>query len=1002
MLRTFRQRIFMGFEVRRLSKVLAASALLAAASAPRTAHTAPDAVMAASAHRLETQIDQRLQRVREFKFIKEAAERLGVRVYLFGGTAAGFAHYVNADLAREAGDAEIQAEKFDYDFTSIYRSTQDLDIVIDGEENEARALSAELRKRFPYFQGAKEQWEVRLLRKTVGDKEALLDNPDFLNQHTDSNSTGLVEITSRPGEAQVRDLRDWNSNQPRFLTDVLERSIHFYFSPSHESTSRAKKGLNPPILSAIRFLSKAFQFGLAIRTEDEQVIRRIIDDFDPKSIKKDSYVERWLEKNAPKLFRQSNDVERAWNETNRLGLRSKLKAISNNPEVQSSLAWTMSKEPLRTLALGSGNGKTAGELGLEVVAHETTSYQIFEAITSSTSGKPNVFISRPHVAGEMAAHGAGFYVARGKKGMKNTGWTVRFEVDPRARLGTDFFEAFEGAYVFKNAAALRVVPTDLRLGFLPSLRALQTLDETDGAIAEKLRLRLEHQLTSISSHDRNEALALAKAHGKVGASDMLVRVWLKLPLSRDHFDILENWARLGVGVTELAIFAIENPKLPGMSTLADLMAPHIDATKATSIAAHFWKDALFWKRPFEPKENPIYDKLAIRIARCGQQAVVSDVFYSGSTQTELAEMFEEIVPKVRGTDSHYISGTLLSDSKWLNHPRRTTWLKTMALNGDGVALTRYIDTKGVDVAPVIEELIEKKVVDPVSLAGTLKRAKALSSHPRYVEWLRALASQSDYVAVEVFLPMAKDPLDRELVARLLALQNEAKYSIFAELTRDPSWQRSPLFSTIVRVCLSSSHYDQGALFEKFVKNGTWSEEAKTKALPLVEAALLEKSFRSSFTSILKARQAIVNRKFDPTTDAFAKRLSLRFQEELTGDKYRIQMTIETMDQVGYRPAEHIGPALGRIMISNLHAYEFTNWLNELPKAFWTREIRSELYGQIQKLPEKRKIEILEAMNEDGFGKQLLRPGRRTARETVQKMKSMFSLTRPVRCETLFK
>src|SRR6185437_14502385 len=112
-----------------------------------------------------------------------------------------------------------------------------LDIVIDGDEAQAQVLENALRTHYPHLQGSKSAWEVRLLRGSRGDKLAILNNPDFLNQHTDSNSTGLIEVTQPArGDPIVRDARDWNSKEPFFLKDVAEGKLHFYFSPSHEGT----------------------------------------------------------------------------------------------------------------------------------------------------------------------------------------------------------------------------------------------------------------------------------------------------------------------------------------------------------------------------------------------------------------------------------------------------------------------------------------------------------------------------------------------------------------------------------------------------------------------------------------------------------------------------------------------------------------------------------------------------------------------------------------------
>src|SRR6185437_7544044 len=87
---------------------------------------------------LDQVVSAHIMQVPEFKYIREVSEKLGVHTWLFGGTAAGYAHYVKWDWQREHGDTRFQPDRFDYDYTNIYRSTQDLDIVIDGDEAQAQ------------------------------------------------------------------------------------------------------------------------------------------------------------------------------------------------------------------------------------------------------------------------------------------------------------------------------------------------------------------------------------------------------------------------------------------------------------------------------------------------------------------------------------------------------------------------------------------------------------------------------------------------------------------------------------------------------------------------------------------------------------------------------------------------------------------------------------------------------------------------------------------------
>jgi hypothetical protein len=255
---------------------LSLSAVTVAVQFPAAAVAAPAAQQnAVNPEVLSKELSVRMDRVPEFKFIRETAEKLGVKVYLFGGTASGYAHYVRWDLLREAGDKRYQPNRFDYDFTNIYRSNQDLDIVVDGTKEQIESVAHALRSRYPHFQGTKEAWEVRSLRESLGEtKMALLNDKDFLTQNSDSNSTGLIELT-RSGEPPVRDLFHWETELSPFLKDIAEGKIHYYRNPNHYSSKRAKAGKNPEILSVLRYLVKAVQFELEMRPQDVSTIKSI-------------------------------------------------------------------------------------------------------------------------------------------------------------------------------------------------------------------------------------------------------------------------------------------------------------------------------------------------------------------------------------------------------------------------------------------------------------------------------------------------------------------------------------------------------------------------------------------------------------------------------------------------------------------------------------------------------------------------------------------------------
>jgi hypothetical protein len=410
-------------------------------------------------------------KVAEFHEIEKLAKERNLRVFLFGGTAAGLAQYVKAKLLIEKGTTDLTNDRFDFEYTHVYRHNQDLDIVVtrqDGKpesQQEIEEFQQAIIEKFPYGSGEKTEWEVRGLRTGYRDKEPLLNNPNYLNQHTDSHSTGMIELTTPPdGTAVIRDLREMNVAEPQFLRDVASSQLHYYFSPLHDTTKRAKDGLNPPILSAIRYLTKAFQYDLKIDPGSLRRLQEVISQLDPKSVDQNSYVGKWIEKNAKKLVQNATDLELAWNTIEDLGLRQKLVAIRNDSSTVDTLAWWLNKEPLRSAPHAKGytfpkasRGKTAAELRITHVTHATKSFSAYEAITRSWTGKPNLLISR-NIPGESASEGPGAYTLKGLKPPGFLpGYSIRFTVDPRAREGEDFVQ--HGDYIiWRNSKYLKTVP----------------------------------------------------------------------------------------------------------------------------------------------------------------------------------------------------------------------------------------------------------------------------------------------------------------------------------------------------------------------------------------------------------------------------------------------------------------------------------------------------------------------------------------------------------------
>jgi hypothetical protein len=542
----------------------------------------PERISAPSLTELQGGISDRLKRVEEFRFIEEEAKRRGFRAWLFGGTAAGFGHYVKWDLQREKGDPRFQPDRFDYDYTNIYRSTQDLDIVIDGDASQARSLQDELAQKYPHLQGSKTAWEVRLLTKDMGDKQAILNNPDFMNQHTDSNSTGMIELTQpKHGESVVRDVRDWHASEPYFLKDLQSGSLHYYFSPLHGTTKFAKEGRNPPIVSVIRYLTKALQYELKMSPEDLQKVSEVIRQFNPKNANANSYVAQWIEKNGKKLMQNAVNLEYAWNVLEETGLRKKLIAIKSNTNEVDSLAWWLNKEPLRSAPLGAGSGKTARELGLDIVAHETQNFLAYESITLAHTGDPNVLISRAGAAGEAAVHGNGFYTQKGRAGARGTGLTIRFHLDPAARENTDFIRAAGNFVIVKNKAALKVIPESLNADPVEYFRILAGknvgLNATDLGRLEKLKRRAGAKINSMTEQELGEVVALVKNDLEPGARGFtpVLKAWFSLPISRkfpEFVDELQNRSYLRSVKDEIVEHILTQPHWSDRRDLVEAIA----------------------------------------------------------------------------------------------------------------------------------------------------------------------------------------------------------------------------------------------------------------------------------------------------------------------------------------------------------------------------------------------------------------------------------------------
>ncbi len=523
----------------------------------------------------------------ELRYIKNLAERMGVRVWLLGGSASSLAYYVKKDLERKKDKNEgwfkPQKEHFGYDYTKIFFPTQDIDLVIEGGSGEkASRLEEELSRKFPYFQGNsnKSAWEVRPLRESRGPKAPLLEG-DVLKQHTDSYSVMMIELTESK-DPVVRSIKEWDSRNSSLLEDLLKGEISYYDSKNHKETQRYKEGMNPEIFSVIRYLIKMFQYELKPKKEDLERIKEIINEFSDSKLKT-GYAKFWWEMNVRKLFMQNSDLERAWRVLDELGLKEKLINLGGDKEKKGSLAFWFHKEPLKAKNIGEGKGRTAKDLGIEIVSHETRDFKAYEIITRSLKGKPNAFLSRENAEGENAAFGAGLYTMKGLTGAARAGFTIRFHVHPEAREGADF--ALDGDIViFRNKAVLRVIPDSFNLNFREFFEFLKRSKknwDNEKGLLERLKRKLDRELLNGKVSDKDldyvyKEIVLKSVKKGNPSWEIVLQEWFELDLFlsfRDFFEFLrrseKNW-NLEQGLLEKLRRKINRESLNGKVSDKDL------------------------------------------------------------------------------------------------------------------------------------------------------------------------------------------------------------------------------------------------------------------------------------------------------------------------------------------------------------------------------------------------------------------------------------------------
>lgn len=394
-------------------------------------------------------------KVIEFKWIVQKAKELDIDgVYLFGGSASSWAHFVY--------DSHVYSKNIldqdDITLADVFRTNQDFDLVLDTDEAKAEQFEALINEQFPYSFGKKSFWEIRLLRRDYKKNEGLINSREILDQHSDGHSLGIIPLKEKRKTSIELSPFDMNGRN-HFLELVYNHQLEFHYHPeTHFQTMRFKQGTNPEIISVIRALIKANQFDLYIDQPTLTLFKRIIHTTPFEDLYKNNYVRNFFELSAPKLFQNAQDIEKSWNLLEELGLRKKLIAMSSLQQIDSLAHW-MNREPLRSYELSQIGTKASERFKSTapiMLAHETSSFDNYDNILKSNSEFPSLFISRTKSIGEEAKHGEGLYTKLGTIGGRGTGLAIYLELNPEAREGVDF-EVIDGDIILiKNRKAIKI------------------------------------------------------------------------------------------------------------------------------------------------------------------------------------------------------------------------------------------------------------------------------------------------------------------------------------------------------------------------------------------------------------------------------------------------------------------------------------------------------------------------------------------------------------------
>ncbi|MEK7356154.1 MAG: hypothetical protein AAB250_06870, partial [Bdellovibrionota bacterium] len=233
---------------------------------------------------------------------------------------------------------------------------------------------------------------------------------------------------------------------------------------------------------------------------------------------------------------------------------------------------------------------------------------------------------------ETAAHGDGFYTLAGREGARGSGWTIRFEIDSRARRGTDFDLNGVALVLVHNKRILKVIPESIDVSFADYFVLLGSIDPSDRGVLEKFKRRLTNRSQSISKTEIIEAKAAILARlaaapaaepGKQvrdGKNDPVLEGWIAFDFAAKSPEVIEAYIRRGDSLHLIISYLAHRPVAEAkrlLHTLISVASPHhLNSIRTRLLKTPLWVDdsemtkyraeivARLVKGPTDPNEYP--------------------------------------------------------------------------------------------------------------------------------------------------------------------------------------------------------------------------------------------------------------------------------------------------------------------------------------------------------------------------------------------------------------